>query len=200
MSSKIKREIMRLLKEDEEFRYMVAGLIGLEEILKRLDFIGSEQKSLRQEQKTLREDFNKMLAVLGSMNKRLSRVEETLEKLTIDIEEEARSIIEHRLAQRGLRVKISNLRLPDLEINIYGVTDNICFVGEASVRAGLGILNKLEKKLKVLRDKYPQYLRDKIILIIYSSLPLPELIAEAKKKGIWVLKATEDIVPLEQLD
>ncbi|MEM2211003.1 MAG: DUF3782 domain-containing protein [Nitrososphaerales archaeon] len=33
----IKREILKLLKEDEEFRYTVAGLIGLAEILKRMD-------------------------------------------------------------------------------------------------------------------------------------------------------------------
>ena len=34
---KLKAEVLRLLKEDEEFRYAVAGLIGLGEILKRLD-------------------------------------------------------------------------------------------------------------------------------------------------------------------
>ena len=33
----LKKEILELLKRDEEFRYAVAGLIGLEEILKRLD-------------------------------------------------------------------------------------------------------------------------------------------------------------------
>jgi len=37
LSKKLKQEIFKLLKEDEEFRYSVAGLIGLEEILKRLD-------------------------------------------------------------------------------------------------------------------------------------------------------------------
>ncbi|NHV98389.1 MAG: hypothetical protein HA496_01940, partial [Thaumarchaeota archaeon] len=34
-SSKLKREVIRLLKEDEEFRYAIAGLVGLDEILKR---------------------------------------------------------------------------------------------------------------------------------------------------------------------
>jgi hypothetical protein len=29
--------MLKMLKEDEEFRYAVAGLLGLEEILKRLD-------------------------------------------------------------------------------------------------------------------------------------------------------------------
>jgi hypothetical protein len=34
---RLKSRILRMLKEDEEFRYAVAGLIGLEEILKRLN-------------------------------------------------------------------------------------------------------------------------------------------------------------------
>jgi len=33
----LKTRMLKLLREDEEFRYAVAGLIGLEEILKRLD-------------------------------------------------------------------------------------------------------------------------------------------------------------------
>jgi len=37
MELEFKSRILKLLKEDEEFRYAVAGLIGLEEILKRLD-------------------------------------------------------------------------------------------------------------------------------------------------------------------
>jgi len=34
---KLKTEVLRLLREDEEFRYAVAGLIGLGEIIKRLE-------------------------------------------------------------------------------------------------------------------------------------------------------------------
>jgi hypothetical protein len=36
-SARLKKSIIRLLKEDEEFRYTVAGLIGLDEVLKRFD-------------------------------------------------------------------------------------------------------------------------------------------------------------------
>ncbi len=39
LSTSTRKEIIRLLKEDEEFRYMVAGLIGIEEVLRRLDGI-----------------------------------------------------------------------------------------------------------------------------------------------------------------
>ncbi|MEM1646640.1 MAG: hypothetical protein QXL96_12475 [Ignisphaera sp.] len=33
----LKKNFLHLLEEDEEFRYTVAGLIGLDEILKKLD-------------------------------------------------------------------------------------------------------------------------------------------------------------------
>ena len=37
MEAELKHRLLKLLKEDEEFRYAVAGLIGLEEVLKRLE-------------------------------------------------------------------------------------------------------------------------------------------------------------------
>jgi len=53
----LKSEILRLLKEDEEFRYAVAGLIGLEEVLKRLD---RHEEQLAK----LREDMNRSFELL----------------------------------------------------------------------------------------------------------------------------------------
>jgi hypothetical protein len=45
----LKSRILRLLREDEEFRYAVAGLLGLEEILKRLDRHEAELVKLRED-------------------------------------------------------------------------------------------------------------------------------------------------------
>ena len=74
MPSKLEKEIIKLLREDIEFRYTVAGLIGLDEILKRLEkhdekFVeilkkldGHEEELLRLREDTnkLREDMNKL--------------------------------------------------------------------------------------------------------------------------------------------
>ena len=57
MSVDIKREILRLLREDEEFRYAVAGMIGLDEILKRLDRHEEELVKLREDMIELRKDM-----------------------------------------------------------------------------------------------------------------------------------------------
>ena len=157
-----------------------------------------EVKGLREEQTRLREDFNKMLDEIRSIHLRLSRVERTLEKLTLDIEEEARSILSYRIQKDlGIRMKVDSLFLEDLELNLYGVSDDLCIVGEASVRAGVRVLNDLLEKIETLKRRYPEKLRKKIIPVIYTSLPMPDLIHEAKKQKVWVLKATEDIVKVQ---
>jgi len=56
----LKSRILKLLREDEEFRYAVAGLLGLEEILKRLDRHEAELVKLREDMNKLREDMNRL--------------------------------------------------------------------------------------------------------------------------------------------
>jgi len=201
VSTKLKEEFLKLLKEDKEFRYAVVGYIGLERFWKEIkslreeaNKIWKEIKLLREEQILMREDFNRMVEVLLRMDKRLTRVEKTLEKLTVDIEEEARSIVRYKLRELGIEMDVGTLKLPGLELNLYGVSDGICIVGEASVRAGASIVDELKRKLEILRTKYPNYLREKTILVLYVTLPLPELVERSRKENIWLLKATREYV------
>ncbi|MEM2941744.1 MAG: hypothetical protein QW304_09395, partial [Thermoproteota archaeon] len=136
----LKREFLELLDKDIEFRYAVAGYLGLSEILKRLDTLTEEQTRLAEEQvrhgvdikavmeeqtkiweeiQKLREDFNRGFKQLDA---RLSRVELTLEKITLDIEEEARIVVKYRLRDLGYDIEVGSLILPDMEINLYGAS------------------------------------------------------------------------------
>jgi hypothetical protein len=56
-TKELKARILKLLREDEEFRYAVAGLLGLEEVLRRLDRHESELVKLREDMNKLREDM-----------------------------------------------------------------------------------------------------------------------------------------------
>ncbi|WP_460025041.1 PD-(D/E)XK nuclease family protein [Infirmifilum sp. SLHALR2] len=63
----LKSRVLRLLREDEEFRYAVAGLIGLDDVLRRLDrheerMVKLEERMLKVEEELvkLREDMNKL--------------------------------------------------------------------------------------------------------------------------------------------
>jgi hypothetical protein len=206
----LKREFLELLNKDLEFRYAIAGYLGISEILKRLDTLAEEQVRLREEQVRLREDFNKLREdfnklredfnkMFAAFDLRLRRVEGTLQKLTLDVEDEARSIIKYRLkTDFGIEMDLTPLFLPELELNIYGVSDDVCVVGEATVRAGRSVLNMLLDKIELLKAKYPEKLRKRLIPVIYVCLPMPELIEEAAKRKIWVLKATQDFYKPEK--
>jgi len=46
MAEKLRCEFIELLEKDVEFRYIVAGYLGLSEILKRLDRLEEEQEKI----------------------------------------------------------------------------------------------------------------------------------------------------------
>jgi len=60
MSEKLKREFIELLEKDTEFRYTVAGFLGLSEILRRLDRLEEGQNRLWEEVRNLREGQNRL--------------------------------------------------------------------------------------------------------------------------------------------
>lgn len=76
----LKASILKLLKEDEEFRYAVAGLVGLEEILKRLDKHEAELVKLRRDLVKLRRDFVKLRKDLVKLREDMLRGFELIDK------------------------------------------------------------------------------------------------------------------------
>jgi hypothetical protein len=144
----------------------------------------------------LREDFNRAYRQLDS---RLSRVERTLEKMMLDVEEEARIVVKYRLRDMGYDVDVNPLILPGMELNIYGVVGDMCIIGEASVRAAQNLIDEINHNIERMRNSYPEKLKPKIVRVIYTSLAMPDLIERAEKEGIWILKATGDIVKPKNL-
>lgn len=144
----------------------------------------------------LREDFNRAFRQLDF---RLSGVERTLEKITLDLEDEARIVIKHRFKNVGFEMDIIPLILPDVEINFYGASNELCIIGEASVRASSSIIDEINRNIEKMRSLYPDRLREKIIRVVYTSLAMPDLIERTEKEDVWVLKATGDIVKPKDL-
>ncbi|MEM0443993.1 MAG: DUF3782 domain-containing protein [Candidatus Caldarchaeum sp.] len=82
MAVRIKKTVFRLLKEDEEFRYAVAGLLGLEEILKRLDRHEAELVKLREDMML---GFKRHDEELASLREETSRLREETNRLREDM-------------------------------------------------------------------------------------------------------------------
>jgi len=244
MSLELKEKILDLLERDREFRYAVAGLIGLDEILKRLDqhdrkfneilvVLKEHTARLDEHDRKFNEiltrlsehdtKFNEMLSRLGEhdrkfneiiarldehdrkfnsiiaeikdIRKELVGVKSYIERLSLSLEEEAWEVITSRLRRMGVDVKLTRLILPELEINIYGAAGDLCVVGEASTRVGVGVVRSLDEKLTELGRRYPECLRRRVLKVVYTIWATEDAVEEAKKRNIWLLKALEDLTP-----
>jgi prefoldin subunit 5 len=74
MTTSIKNEIFRLLREDEEFRYALAGLIGIEDLRKGFEDLKNAVAELVATQKRTE-------LILQQLGERLTRLEETVQRL-----------------------------------------------------------------------------------------------------------------------
>ena len=220
----LKERLFKLLEEDREFRLAVAGMLGFRDIMERLEEhdrkfneILEEIREIREEQarhtrileehtKRLEEHdrkFNEILEEIREIREELKAHREILREHSIllhryitTMEEEAHEVIAYRLRERGILVELSILTLPDLEVNVYGASDDVCVVGETAVRLGRKKVEELEEKLRILRSRYPSFLRRRVIPVLYVMRATDEAIRRARDRGIWVLTASKELVSL----
>jgi len=131
MLNKLKDDILRLLKEDEEFRYAVIGLLGLQR---------------------LEEAIARLIDAQANMEARLSKVEEATVRLT-DSHIELRNIV------ASIKVDIKDLRSEMKKVSDkYGLTLEDLAVSKLPLRLqeeGI-VVNKRD-----IRTRYSIRVRDK---------------------------------------
>jgi hypothetical protein len=131
MLNKLKDDILRLLKEDEEFRYAVIGLLGLQR---------------------LEEAIARLIDIQANMEARLSKVEEAIVRLTD-------SHIELRNVVASIKVDIKDLRSEMKKVSDkYGLTLEDLAVSKLPLRLqeeGI-VVNKRD-----IRTRYSVVVRDK---------------------------------------
>ena len=106
----IKEEFLRLLEKDREFRYAVAGLIGLDQILTRLDRHEEELIKLREDMNRLREDMNRgfkrydaeIVRLREDMNRGFMRHDQEIARLREDMNR-GFELIERHISALGAR-------------------------------------------------------------------------------------------------
>ena len=93
LSKEEKLKLLKALEEDLEFRYAVAGLIGISEILRRLDRLEEGQKRLWENQnrlweevRNLREGQNKLWEEVKSLRERQDRLWREVSSLKVAVE------------------------------------------------------------------------------------------------------------------
>ncbi|MCS7108741.1 MAG: hypothetical protein RMH77_02560 [Sulfolobales archaeon] len=226
LTKKERMKVLKTLDSDLEFRYAVAGYLGLSEILKGLERIGEGQnkiwdeiRALREEQsklweeikalregqnkiwdeiRALREEQSKLWEAQSKLWETVNRLSVTVERLTITVEEEGIDVVAYKLREKlGLDIKLSRLFIDGLgEVDLYGVSDDLCVVGEATVRLGERLIDELERKIDLLRSLRPDLLRPKLIKVVYVDYATPGALVRAAERGVWILKWSGDLTPL----
>jgi hypothetical protein len=146
--------------------------------------------------------FNEILAELRDLkskhDKRLSNIEAYMERTSLTLEEEAREVIAYRLREKGIAIitNISSLILEDMEIDIYATDTNLCLIGEASTRVSAKLIEEVDKDIEKLCRDHPEYLKDKVIKVVYGMQVLPDAVDEARKRGIWLVTANKEVTEL----
>jgi len=118
----LKRQILKLLKEDEEFRYAVAGLIGLEEVLKAIKSLQEQVAEHTSAIRSLQEHVVKLEERFAKLEERYAKLEERYAKLEEQVLqlEERFARLEERFAMLEERfVKIEE-RLLEAEKRMEG--------------------------------------------------------------------------------
>jgi len=203
-SSFLKDQLLDLLDRDREFRYAVAGKLGLSEILGRLDRneeairkLWEEVKSLREGQEKLWEGQEKLWEGQEKISRDIRDMKNTLQRVTISMEDEAYEVISHELrARMGVNMEFSHQYVDDREIDIYGTAGDLCVIGEATVRLGAGLVRELDEKVELLGRARPELLRPRVLRVIYTVLATAEAAEEARRRGIWIRRIHEDVTPM----
>jgi len=218
LSAEEKRRFLRSLDEDIEFRYAVAGYLGISEILKRLDSLEEsmlklwenqnklweEVRSLREDVDTLKNDVNALKndvdtlkSDVNALKNDVREIRTTLDRLTLTVEEEARSMVKYKIKEKlNVEIELSNIFIDSKEVDIYGADDEICIIGEATVRLGVKLVNELLDKVELIKSKRPDLLRKRIIKVIYTDYAAPEAIEAARNNGVWILRWDKDLTPM----
>ena len=188
--NKLKEEILDLLERDKEFRYAVAGYLGISEVLKRLDGLEENMLRLWEEVRALRKGQEKLW-------REVKRIRVTTDRLALSLEEEARSFIAHRLKQElGIDVKLDRVFVDSEEIDIYGATGDICIIGEATTRLGPKRVQRLIRRIELIKQRRPELLRKKIIKAIYTYVAVPQALEVAINNKVWVLDWQRNLTPI----
>ena len=138
----LKEEFLRLLEKDMEFRYAVAGRLGILEVLRKLDTIAEEQTKIWREIGKLREEQTKIWREIEKLREEQTKIWREIGKLR---EEQVRFREEQtriwREIERLRRDMVEGFSLVSRHISALGARWGL--MSEEAFREGLkGILEK----------------------------------------------------------
>ncbi|MHC1628191.1 MAG: hypothetical protein ACXQTI_05120 [Candidatus Nezhaarchaeales archaeon] len=181
----LKAKMLELIETDTEFRYAIAGKLGMLEILKRLDKIEEEIKLLRESQNKTWEEIHKTWSEIKQLHEEQKRLSEEQRKLRATIETLGKALgatFEH-YAIGFVKLMLEDLGHPQAQVDrktlyyngkIYEINifcEQPLIVGEATIY--LGSIEEADKELHKLIE------RIEIAKKVYGKEPMIKILAIA---------------------
>jgi SMC interacting uncharacterized protein involved in chromosome segregation len=110
LATKLRKEFIKLLEKDPEFRQTVAGYLGLAETLKKLDQHLEELRSIRQEQQKTWQNIEKLWQEVRELRQDQTKLWEEVRGLREDQERLWQEVRELRVNQTKLWEEVKGLR------------------------------------------------------------------------------------------
>ena len=139
MFSELKSKIFKLLKEDEEFRYAVAGLLGLEELLKRMDENSEAIRALQEQVKSLQGQVVALQRQVVENTEAIRSLQEQVVALQGQVKSLQEQVVEHSKAIRALQGEVAerSRSLEKLTRSIQALGARWGLLAEEAFRSGM---------------------------------------------------------------
>ncbi|MEM2023574.1 MAG: hypothetical protein QW614_01870 [Candidatus Caldarchaeum sp.] len=196
MAGKLRREFIELLEKDEEFRYTVAGYLGLSEILKELKNLREGQSKLWEEVRSFRER-QEAKRVWNYVSTAFSELKSAL-GVTFEMRTAAYiELILYEMGYVGARVEKKCILHKDeiLEIDLF--SENPLVVGEviALLKDAASASREVEKLLTRVRAVEEKYGLRPVLTVLSvataSKQAAEKLVEEAERHGFRLVLGKE---------
>jgi hypothetical protein len=183
-SSKLKREVIRLLKEDEEFRYAIAGLVGLDEILKRTAEHDRKFNEILERLAEHDKKFEEIFERFAEHDRKFNEILERLAEHDKKFEEIFERFAEHDRRFEELSMEIIKLRedmnrgFAIMERHITAIGARWGIISEQAFREGIKGL--LEKELGFKVEKWREYDGEGIVYSYPSDVEVDVVVHDEK--------------------
>ncbi len=180
MSLKLKEEFLKLLEEDKDFRFTVAGIIGYRDILERFEEYDKKFNEVINELREHRKILNEHTRILGNHTKRFEEHDKGFNEIIIgwgeDLERTAMEIFREALEKRGIEPgKVSKFKFKDKDGSYTGrkgevidvdilIEDEKLYIIEVKSHAELDHVERLIDKVPVV-EKVLNRKAEKVYLI-----------------------------------
>jgi hypothetical protein len=215
MAEKLKREFIELLEADKEFRYTVAGYLGLSEVLRRMDrmeerMLALEERMLKLEERMLKVEENQER--LWEAVKRLeegqnklwryvkSGFKELREMLGVTFEATARAFIAVLLDEMGYpeaRVDVKHFAVDGEVVEVDAFCEDPLVVGEftnyirSRDEAGSEV-ERLRSRISLVEKRYGRRVMLAVLVVATASEEVSSYLREvAGRNGILIVLGRE---------